>query len=88
MWVERLDGDEAFRGALRAKLIEEAREAAEAPDAELPTELADLLEVVDAIVEAYGLTSETVRALQQERRAERGGFTKRVRLLWTSDSPE
>jgi predicted house-cleaning noncanonical NTP pyrophosphatase (MazG superfamily) len=86
--VDRLDEDEAFRGALRAKLIEEAREAAHAPDAELATELADLLEVVDAIVEAYGLTSETVRALQQERRAERGGFTKRVRLLWTNDSPE
>lgn len=86
--VERLDQDEAFRGALRAKLIEEAREAAEAPDAELATELADLLEVVDAIVEAYGLTSETVRALQQERRAERGGFADRVRLLWTNDSRE
>ena len=62
--VERLDEDEAFRGALRAKLLEEAREAAEDSDAELATELADLLEVIDAIVEAFGLTSETVRALQ------------------------
>jgi len=86
--VERLDEDEAFRGALRAKLIEEAREAAEAPDAELATELADLLEVIDAIVAAYGLTHETVVAVQQERRAKRGGFANRVRLLWTSDSPD
>ena len=85
--VERLE-DEAFRGALRAKLLEEAREAAEAPGAELATELADLLEVIDAIVEAFGLTSETVCALQQQRRAERGGFANRVRLLWTKDSAD
>jgi predicted house-cleaning noncanonical NTP pyrophosphatase (MazG superfamily) len=46
--VESLDED-AFRRALRAKLVEEAREAAHAKDDDdLATELADLQEVVDA----------------------------------------
>jgi predicted house-cleaning noncanonical NTP pyrophosphatase (MazG superfamily) len=81
--VETLEDDEAFRRALRDTLVEEAREAADAPDADLATELADLQEVIDALVDAYGLTPEAVRTLQQRRRAERGGFIHRLRPLWT-----
>jgi predicted house-cleaning noncanonical NTP pyrophosphatase (MazG superfamily) len=81
--VETLEDDKAFRRTLRDKLIEEASEAADAPDADLATELADLQEVIDALVDAYGLTRESVRTIQQQRRAERGGFVNRLRLLWT-----
>ena len=86
--VETLDDDDAFRHALRSKLVEEAREAADAPDAALATELADLLEVIDTLLGACGLTHEALRAIQQQRRAKRGGFANRLRLLWTNDSPE
>ena len=81
--VELLHDDQAFRRALRDKLVEEAREAAAAPDEDLATELADLQEVIDALIDAYGLTQEAVRNLQHRRREERGRFSQRLRLLWT-----
>ena len=81
--VEHLDDDEWFRRALRDKLLEEATEAASATDADLATELADLQEVIGALIDAVGLTSEGVRQLQELRRRERGGLMRRLRLLRT-----
>jgi predicted house-cleaning noncanonical NTP pyrophosphatase (MazG superfamily) len=81
--VARLD-DEAFRAALLAKLVEEAGEAAAAADADaLARELADLYEVIDAVLELHGLDRDAVRALQARRREERGGFARRLELRWT-----
>jgi predicted house-cleaning noncanonical NTP pyrophosphatase (MazG superfamily) len=81
--VVELD-DAAFRTALLAKLREEAGEAAEARDADaLARELADLYEVIDAVLDLHGLDSDAVRALQARRRAERGGFGRRLELRWT-----
>ena len=55
---------EAFRQALRDKLVEEAHEAARATDEDLLTELADWQEVVDALLTTYGLTRQTLREIQ------------------------
>jgi predicted house-cleaning noncanonical NTP pyrophosphatase (MazG superfamily) len=77
------EDDDAFRRALLDKLVEEAREAATASDEDLLAELADLQEVIDTLVEACGLSRAAVRALQERRRADRGGFANRLRLLWT-----
>jgi predicted house-cleaning noncanonical NTP pyrophosphatase (MazG superfamily) len=72
-----------YRQALREKLVEEAQEAAAANEHDLVTELADLYEVIDALMSCYGVTPENVRATQQRRRSERGGFEQRIRLLRT-----
>jgi predicted house-cleaning noncanonical NTP pyrophosphatase (MazG superfamily) len=69
--------------ALLAKLIEEAQEAATAEPQELVTELADLYEVIDTIMKVYDIDRDLVLAEQEKRRIERGGFTTRIRLLWT-----
>ena len=34
-------------------------------------------------MQVYGLTRESVLRMQQQRRAARGGFARRLRLLWT-----
>jgi predicted house-cleaning noncanonical NTP pyrophosphatase (MazG superfamily) len=81
--TETFREDSAFRRALLDKLVEEASEAATASDEDLVAELADLLEVIDTLVEACGLNQAGMRALQDQRRADRGGFGKRLRLLWT-----
>ena len=75
--------EEEYRKALRAKLIEEAEEAAEADPEKLLIELADVYEIIDAIMAAYGIRREHVLAEQEKRRSARGGFTKRIELLWT-----
>lgn len=69
--------------ALREKLIEEAQEAAGANPQDLVSELADLQEVIDAILAVYGIEHEAVVTEQQRKRSERGGFERRLRLLWT-----
>ena len=80
--------EEDYRAALREKLIEEAREASSASGDDLILELADLHEVLDALLRAYGISDETVQAAQMRRREERGGFDKRVRLLSVKQKPE
>ncbi len=73
-------GEADYHRALRAKLVEEAREAAAATGDNLIGELADVLEVVDAFCAAHGLDPARVRAAQDRKRAERGGFAARLRL--------
>ena len=75
--------DDEYRAALLAKLVEEAQEAATAAHGELITELADLLEVIEATISAHGLSREAVEDERRRRRVERGGFKRRLRLLWT-----
>jgi predicted house-cleaning noncanonical NTP pyrophosphatase (MazG superfamily) len=75
--------DAEYRQALLAKLVEEAQEAAEAESGELMKELADLYEVIDALLVAFDLDKDTILALQQKRRDERGGFEQRIELVWT-----
>ena len=77
--VATLD-EAAFLAALRAKLVEEAGEVAAADAGDLSAELADVLEVVDALAAAAGLTTAQVREEQRRRRDARGGFDRRLWL--------
>lgn len=72
-----------YRQALLEKLIEEAQEAAGASPQKLIAELADLYEVINAVMTAYGIEHQLVLEEQERKRAERGGFEGRIRLLWT-----
>jgi predicted house-cleaning noncanonical NTP pyrophosphatase (MazG superfamily) len=70
-----------YRAALLAKLVEEAREAAaHASDAQLLSELADVVEVVRALVTAVGATCGGILELAADKRSSRGGFDKRIFL--------
>jgi predicted house-cleaning noncanonical NTP pyrophosphatase (MazG superfamily) len=72
-----------YRQALLEKLVEEAQEAAQAGGDDLISELADLYEVIDAILAAWDISGEQVLEMQQGRRQQRGEFTRRLKLLWT-----
>jgi predicted house-cleaning noncanonical NTP pyrophosphatase (MazG superfamily) len=54
--------DEAsYHTALLAKLVEEAQEASAAAAEDLPAELADVVEVLQALTEAAGITWDQLR---------------------------
>ena len=53
--VTRILDQAGYRSALVAKLLEEAQEASAAPAADLPAELADVLEVMQALVSDLAL---------------------------------
>jgi predicted house-cleaning noncanonical NTP pyrophosphatase (MazG superfamily) len=74
-------GDQEFRLHLKLKLLEETTEAMEASsNGSLLDELADLVEVVEALTVDLGFTAAEIRARQEKKRAERGGFEKRIFL--------
>ena len=62
---------------LDAKLGEELVEYQESKSLE---ELADLLEVMDAVVKARGYTWEQLTDIRKKKKKERGGFEKRILL--------
>ncbi len=75
--------DADFELALREKLVEEAVEVKSADIEHLVTELADLQEVITHLMSTYNISQETLEQEQQKRHLERGGFEKKIRLLWT-----
>ncbi len=70
--------DEAYLKALAAKLVEEANEFKLDSTKEALKELADVLEVVEALAGELGSDFERLRSLQQERREKRGAFKDRI----------
>ncbi len=74
---------EGYHQALLKKLVEEAKEAAQANSNNLVEELADVYEVVDAILINLEINKSLVLAKQEQKRQEKGGFNKKLRLLWT-----
>lgn len=69
--IKRVSGQE-LKDALKDKLMEEAAELKQTGD--VASELIDVLEVVDAIIETYGIDRDTLKEMKDRKRAERGGF--------------
>ena len=73
-----------FQLALRQKIVEEAQEVMQTTThSELVRELADLYEVVETLLQTNDITPDMLRTEQEQRRTTRGGFTQRIKLLWT-----
>jgi len=69
--------DEEYRQKLEEKLLEEVSEFLENPSQE---EMADVFEVITAILKERGWALEDIVALQKKKREERGGFERRLIL--------
>ena len=69
--------EDAYIQALDAKLSEELAEYQQSKSLE---ELADLLEVMGAVVKARGYTWDELTCVRKEKRAQRGAFEQRVFL--------
>ena len=68
---------EEYLAKLEEKLSEELAEYQQSQSLE---ELADLLEVMAAVVDAKGCTWQELVAIQEQKRAKRGGFDQRILL--------
>ena len=74
----RILTDEEYIAALDAKLQEEC---AEYMESRLIKELADIFEVLCAIAACSGFSKEDLIAIQEKKRADRGGFENRILLI-------
>ncbi len=84
--VTRVLDQAGYLAALRAKLVEEAEEAQAASDRQLQSELADVLEVLQALAAAHGMSWEDVMAEATRKRDERGGFDQRIFLEYVDQA--
>ena len=85
--VTRVLDKENYRQALLAKLLEEAHEAVAASPAELPGELADVLDVVRALAAVHGLTWDQLLDIAAAKRIANGAFRQRLFLEYI-DQPD
>ncbi|MCP3776706.1 nucleoside triphosphate pyrophosphohydrolase [Paenibacillus sp. MZ04-78.2] len=77
----RVLDDAEYIKMLSIKLHEELDEFIEAGELEKITELADLVEVVYAILEHKGISIEEFERIRQEKKEKRGGFGERILLV-------
>lgn len=70
--------ESTYAEQLEIKLAEELAEYVESQDVE---ELADVVEVIRALVESRGLTWEAFERLRLQKAESRGGFSKRIFLV-------
>ena len=84
--VTRVLDHGGYEAALRAKLLEEAHEAQAAPDGQLVSELADVLEVLQALAAVHDVGWGEVVSEASRKRAERGGFDQRIFLEYVDQA--
>ncbi len=75
--------DAEYKRALLEKLLEECQEAINADDDGLIMELADLVEVIEAILKFENVSIDYFYKLKERKKLERGGFEKRLSLVWS-----
>jgi predicted house-cleaning noncanonical NTP pyrophosphatase (MazG superfamily) len=80
--------DVAYDVALRAKLLEEVHEFIEAAsqndDEHAMREIADVLEVIEAICHFKKYEDSVIQSYKANKKRERGGFEKRILLVCSS----
>jgi len=75
---------EKFEQELKKKLAEEASELLTTSREDLLNEMADVLELLKSIAEHYKINFKLIEEKQVRKRKERGGFKKRLFLVWSS----
>ena len=66
-----------FRKSLLEKLVEESREVMDNPTKE---EIADVLEVIDAILDTFSISKKELMACKRNKKISNGAFKKRYYL--------
>lgn len=76
--------DIEYREMLDKKLHEELKEYEEANDSDHIAELADIVEVIHAIVESKGISIEQFEQVRIAKKTDRGGFSDKLFLVSVS----
>lgn len=75
------NSDEEYLYFLLKKLCEEAEELKNTNPSELSKEIADIYEIIDAIIKLQKIDKKQIKTYQKTKRKDNGGFKKRILLL-------
>lgn len=78
----RVMDEEEYAKELNRKLVEEAYEFIEKNSEE---ELADVIEVLESIIELKNISMDNVRKLQETKKEKKGGFKDRIYLEYVDE---
>lgn len=82
----RVLSQQAFKRELLRKAVEEARELEGLTDrSDIIAELGDTLDVLDVIQQTFHISKKELNASRKKAMKKKGGFKKKVFLLWSSD---
>ncbi|AFZ48687.1 hypothetical protein Cyast_2745 [Cyanobacterium stanieri PCC 7202] len=74
-----------YKQSLKDKLLEEVYELLEADKEELVNEIADVYEVLSAIIKAYDLDEQEIKKVQKNKADKRGAFENKIQLISVND---
>ncbi len=78
--------DKEYRIYLQKKIMEEALEIAKEKDInKLKDEIADLVEIINRLIEMLGISKKEVEKIRKEKNKKRGSFHKRIILIKTKE---
>ena len=80
----RILTNEEYKKELLKKLLEEYNEVLKENNKEILEELADMLEVIDAIARNENSSLEEIMRIKDEKKQKRGGFSKKILLIKTN----
>lgn len=89
MVKKKILGHKAYVEELKKKLLEEGRELFLAKaDLDILSELADVQEVIDALLSALGLSGFELKKLQAKKRKKAGAFKKKIYIHHIETGPK
>lgn len=78
--ITRILNNEEYKDALEKKLLEEYNEVLTAEGNDYLEELADMLEIIDALASTQNKTIEDIIKIKEEKLNKRGGFKNKIFL--------
>lgn len=78
--ITRILNDEEYKIELEKKLLEEYNEVLNAKNIDYLEELADMLEVIDALASTQNKTLEDIIKIKENKREKRGAFKNKIFL--------
>lgn len=84
----RILNDDEYLKCLKNKLLEECHEVMDAEDEDIKKEIADVLEVLEALENALDINHQEVLSIKKTKAHNNGAFNKKIYLEYVEDSNE
>lgn len=84
----RILNDDEYLACLKSKLLEECHEVIEAEDEDIKKEIADVLEVLEALENRLHIDRQEVLSIKQKKARSNGAFDKKIYLEYVEDAYE